>query len=115
MAYVLEKYSSWTFDRQHEILGKKDGNLNKFDRDELLTIITYYWMTNSITSSMRYYKNFFAQMGSGFPKGTIVESKMHARVPTAIQFFRNELVLDSQAILQLQYPNLKRFTLESEG
>ena len=56
LAYILEKYSYWTFDFQSEILNSKDGNLNKFDKDELLTIVTIYWMTSSISSSIRYYR-----------------------------------------------------------
>ncbi len=56
LAYILEKYSYWTFDFKNQVLNTKDGSLNKFDKDELLTIVTIYWMTNSISSSIRYYR-----------------------------------------------------------
>lgn len=115
MAYVLEKYSSYSFNREHEIMGTKDGGLNKFDRDELLTLITFYWMTNSIASSMRFYKSYFDLRTSGFPKDAIAESKMHARVPCGMLFFRNELIFEPKAIARLQCPNLKRYTLEAKG
>ena len=53
MAHILEKYSEWTFgETKHD---SKDGGLNAFDKDELLSIVTLYWMSNTITSSMRFY------------------------------------------------------------
>jgi pimeloyl-ACP methyl ester carboxylesterase len=56
LSYILEKYSGWTFDFDTQIAGKRDGGLDKFNKDELLTIISLYWFTNTISSSVRYYK-----------------------------------------------------------
>ena len=53
-AYILEKFSTWT---DHNNVRKSDGGLTqKFTLDELLTNIMIYWTTNSIASSVRYYK-----------------------------------------------------------
>ncbi len=52
-AYLMEKFSTWTNPAFRE---KNDGGLKeKFTLDELLDNVMIYWVTGSITSSMRYY------------------------------------------------------------
>ncbi|MDD5094669.1 MAG: epoxide hydrolase [Dehalococcoidia bacterium] len=56
--WILEKFRAWSDCR---------GNIeNSFTKDELLTNITLYWVTGTITSSMRLYLEM-ARAGSGFP------------------------------------------------
>ena len=53
-AYILEKYSTWT---NPDYVNRDDGGLTeKFTLDELLTNVMIYWVSNNVTSSMRYYK-----------------------------------------------------------
>ncbi|MGH0169776.1 UNVERIFIED_CONTAM: hypothetical protein FKN15_059646 [Acipenser sinensis] len=53
-AYILEKFSTWT-DKQFRDL--EDGGLErKFSLDDLLTNVMIYWVTGSMVSSMRFYK-----------------------------------------------------------
>lgn len=115
MAYVLEKYSTWSFDFGTEVKGIKDGGLSKFNRDDLLTIITYYWMTNSIHSSMRYYKANFSKFGEGFPKGSLMGAKVSSQVPMGVQTFKNELGHESSFFVKFKYDNLKQYTIEKDG
>lgn len=56
-AYILEKFSTWT-DRSWRSL--PDGGLENLDKVELLDNIMIYWLTNSITTSIRLYKEFFS-------------------------------------------------------
>ena len=59
-AYIMEKFSTWTNPAWREL---GDGGLETrtaMDRDRMLTNVMIYWVTNSITSSMRYYKEFFS-------------------------------------------------------
>ena len=57
-AWILEKFHAWS---------DCNGNVeNCFTKDELLTNITLYWATGTITSSMRLYLEM-ARAGSGFP------------------------------------------------
>lgn len=54
-AYILEKFSTWTDKANRETY---DGNLlekPKFNLDHLITNVMVYWVTGSITSSMRFY------------------------------------------------------------
>lgn len=52
-AYILEKFSTWTNKANKQAA---DGNLlEKWTMDELLNNVVVYWMSGSITSSMRFY------------------------------------------------------------
>lgn len=56
-AYILEKFSTWTVKAD---IVKEDGGLNdSFTMSELLNNVMIYWVTNSITSSMRLYSEAF--------------------------------------------------------
>ncbi len=57
-SYILEKFSTWTNPSYTDL---PDGGLTKkFTMDELLTNIMVYWITDSITSSQRFYKENLA-------------------------------------------------------
>lgn len=57
-AYILEKFSTWT---NPEYKLHDDGSLDKkFSLDELLDNVMIYWLTNSITTSMRLYAENFS-------------------------------------------------------
>ena len=81
VAWVLDKWRSWS---------DSGGDLDaRFGRDALLTMLTIWWASGSITSSMRdYYDNrwYGAPMG---PADTV-------RVPTAMAVFANEFVPEGQ-------------------
>lgn len=58
LAYILEKFSTWT-NRANK--AKPDGGLGlKFSKDQLIDNLMIYWSTNSITTSMRYYAENFS-------------------------------------------------------
>ena len=77
-AWILEKWRSWS---------DSGGDLeSRFSRDFLLTIVTLYWVTQTITSSMRdYYDNRWGDLYA-FGPGEFVE------VPTAVAVFANQFV-----------------------
>ncbi len=78
-AWILEKWRSWADSR---------GNLDeRISRDFLLTIVTLYWVTQTITSSMRDYfdndnKRFRITLGQ----------QEFVDVPTGIAVFANNFV-----------------------
>jgi pimeloyl-ACP methyl ester carboxylesterase len=80
-AWVLDKWRSWS---------DSGGDLDAtFGRDALLTMLTVWWVSNSVTSSMRdYYDNRWH--GTALGPGDLV------RVPTAIAVFANELVPEGE-------------------
>lgn len=55
--YILEKFSTWT---NPEYRFRADGGLlEKYTLDELLDNVMLYWVTNSMTTSMRIYAEQF--------------------------------------------------------
>ena len=82
MAWILEKFHSWTWNKM-ELLTK----------DEILTIITIYWVTSTIGSSIRYY----FENGSGAPTmpGVSTERQelrnVKVKVPSACVHFPEEI------------------------
>jgi microsomal epoxide hydrolase len=64
-AYIVEKLSVWSGCSVNESSSCLESH---FTKDELLTNVMIYWVTNSITSSMRFYKE---TIGSNIPRGLI--------------------------------------------
>ncbi|MBS2549365.1 epoxide hydrolase [Catenulispora sp. NL8] len=80
-AWVLDKWRSWS---------ASNGDLDAaFHRDALLTMLTIWWVTESITTSMRdYYDNRW--------HGSPIGPQDRVRVPTAMAVFANEFVSEGQ-------------------
>jgi pimeloyl-ACP methyl ester carboxylesterase len=82
-AWILEKWRSWS---------DCHGDLeSRFSKDFLLTVVTLYWVTSTITSSMRdYYDN---RRWQGEPR---LGPGDFARVPTAVAVFPHTLIPEGQ-------------------
>jgi pimeloyl-ACP methyl ester carboxylesterase len=80
-AWILEKWRSWT--------DSKGDVETRFSREFLLTLLTIYWATQTITPSMRdYLDNRF----HGAPLG----ARDLVRVPTAVAVFAHEHVPEGE-------------------
>lgn len=99
-AWIVEKFRTWS---------DCDGDVeSRFTKDELLTNITIYWVTETITSSMRLY---YESMKSGRfgPVDGYVDT------PTACACFPKEIYLPPRAWVENHY-NVTRWTeFESGG
>jgi pimeloyl-ACP methyl ester carboxylesterase len=80
-AWILEKWRSWT---------DSGGDLEqRFSRDFLLTTVTLYWVTETITPSLRdYFDNRWFGVAPG-PEDLV-------RVPTGIAVFANQFVPEGE-------------------
>ena len=80
-AWILEKWRSWT---------DSAGDLDRrFSRDALLTTVTLYWVTQTITTSMRdYFDNRW--------HGVAIGPTDRVRVPTAIADFTKYFVSEGE-------------------
>ena len=97
-AWIVEKYRSWC---------DCEGNPEtKFSKDELLTTITIYWVTQTATSAARYY---YESRHSGSPPST-----QRVEVPTACTAFPKEFRFTPRRWLEARY-NLARFTIMPSG
>ncbi|MGH3736014.1 MAG: epoxide hydrolase family protein [Micromonosporaceae bacterium] len=79
-AWVLEKWRSWA---------DSGGDLGRLDRDALLTHLTIYWATGTITSSMRdYYDNRWHPVTLG--------PHHRVRVPTGFAIFGHQYIPEGE-------------------
>uniref|UniRef100_T1IXJ4 Epoxide hydrolase n=1 Tax=Strigamia maritima TaxID=126957 RepID=T1IXJ4_STRMM len=86
-AYILEKFSTWVNPSYKTLT---DGGLTKkFTLDELLTNVMIYWVTGSITTSLRFYKECFLQ----YNRNTGIMSDHFINVPAATATFPQELFI----------------------
>lgn len=107
-AYILEKFSSWT---NTEFRNLEDGGLNrKFSLDDLLTNVMIYWITGSIASSMRFYKENFPRNYNSTP-----DTKIGVYVPTGIAAFPCELVHSPQVWAKEKFRNIVTYTFMPHG
>jgi pimeloyl-ACP methyl ester carboxylesterase len=99
-AWIVEKFRTWC---------DCDGDVEKrFSKDELLTNITLYWVTETPTSAARYYyegRHTAPSGGSG---------QQRIEVPTACAMFPKELLYAPRRWLDARY-NLRRFTEMPRG
>ena len=100
-AWIVEKRRAWS---------GCDGDVEKtFTKDELLTTMTLYWVTQSFGTSARYY----------YEAAHNVWQPSHARIPvieapTAVAVFPKDNLLLPRAWAE-RYYNLKRWTVMPSG
>ena len=83
-AWILEKWRAWS---------DSSGDLDaSFSRDFLLTVVTLYWVTQTIASSMRDYSD--NRRWQGEPR---LGPDDRVRVPTAIASFPRSFVPEGEA------------------
>lgn len=105
--YILEKFSTWT---SRDFRQLQDGGLTrKYSLDDLLTNVMIYWTSGCIVSSMRFYKENFAQ-GLNQP-----HNKIKVSVPTGFACFPNELLHVPEMWARLKHSKLVNYTLMAEG
>ena len=98
-AYILEKFSSWT-DMQN--VHRPDGGLpGPFHMDDLLDNVMVYWVSNSITSSMRLYAE-----SAGRRVAAMRLHEIPCRVPVGLLFADKEPYLFSPQMLGGKFPDV---------
>jgi pimeloyl-ACP methyl ester carboxylesterase len=101
-AWVLEKWRSWS-----DSAGDLDAH---FSRDLLLTVVTVFWVTETITSSMRdYFDNRW--FGAAIGPRDLVD------VPTAVAVFANHFVHEGTPLREWaeRLYNIRRWTPMPRG
>jgi pimeloyl-ACP methyl ester carboxylesterase len=100
-AWVLEKFDRWS--------SRKVRLSEKFDPDTLLANVMLYWLTGSITSSMRLYKETASSqlvLGAAFVPVT---------VPVALSLFPDELFPPPDYVVRRHFRNLVLFRHHERG
>ena len=108
-AYILEKFSTWTNADWRHLTDGGLGTLHSINMDKMLTNVMIYWITNSITSSMRYYKENFSSLNSAVMNAPI-------KVPVGFADCPGELVRVPRFQLRGKFPNMIQYnTLPAGG
>ncbi|XP_041971900.1 juvenile hormone epoxide hydrolase-like isoform X2 [Aricia agestis] len=108
LAYILEKFSTWTVLDNRNL---PDGGLSThFTKDQLIDNLMMYWATNSITTSMRMYAEAMSsnQRKIGF-------DKMTSTVPAWALQAKYELFYQPANVLKTKYPHLLGTTVLDDG
>lgn len=84
LGWMLEKYHEWTFHEPSEI--NTNSVPKTISRDEFLTQVTIYWMTNSMSSSYRLYH----EVKRDNLKALKEMSSVVMKVPHAVSYFAFE-------------------------
>ncbi|XP_061401163.1 juvenile hormone epoxide hydrolase 1-like [Musca vetustissima] len=107
-AYILEKFSTWTNATYRHL---PDGGLKKrYKLDALLDNVMIYYLTNSITTSMRIYKEAVTE-----EQRALKLDRVPTNVPTACARFKNEMMHFMDLQLKDKYKNLIQSTYYKEG
>lgn len=98
-AYMLEKFTIWT---NPEWKDRADGGLTeKFSYTQLLDNIMIYWVTSSITTSMRIYADTMDKV----QRGLAIE-RIPIEVPSACAKFKHELFYFPDSLLKDKFKQL---------
>ena len=101
-AWIVEKFHGWT-----DMPQGADGDLdNHFTKDELLTNISIYWFTETITSSARIYYE-----SSKTPVAKPIE---YIDVPTGAAVYPAEIYITPKSWVEAAY-DLRHYTLMDQG
>ncbi len=101
-AWIVEKFHGWS-DIPQDASGDLD---NHFTKDELLTNISIYWFTQTITSSTRiYYEN---------SKTPVVKPIAYIDVPTGVAVYPAEIYITPKSWVAASY-DLRHYALMEEG
>ncbi|XP_073527778.1 epoxide hydrolase 1-like isoform X2 [Phyllobates terribilis] len=107
-AYILEKFSTWTNPEYRKL---EDGGLQrKYSMDDLLTNVMIYWVTGSITSSMRFYKENFTR---DFQTSPSMRTPVY--VPTGLAAFPSEVAHAPRVLAKDKYRNIVTYTFMPRG
>lgn len=102
-AYILEKFATWTIPEGRTQPGAR--LTEKFTFDQLLTNVMIYYVTGSITSSARYYKENFDGSQDHYKLDQI-----SVKVPSGLAAFPNEIINLPESLVQIKYRNLISYT-----
>lgn len=107
-AYILEKFSTWS---KKEYRDTNDGGFEKhYSKDALFDNLMIYYLSNTITTSMRLYSEFATKANVNMKLERVPTS-----VPTGCARFKNDLAHELDWQLSSKYLNLVHSTYHRNG
>ncbi|XP_038217949.1 juvenile hormone epoxide hydrolase-like [Zerene cesonia] len=107
VAYILEKFSTWT---KPEYRSRPDGGLTHYKKEKLIDNVMIFWVSRCMTTSMRLYSETMNKrfLGLGL-------DQIPTQVPTSVIQAKYELFYEPAWILKSKYPNLVKATVLDHG
>ena len=107
-AWIIDKFHAWS-----DVNGDVES---KFTKDELLTNVTVYWVTETPTSAARLYFELRNKVGWGYSPSGFPDRTRNARIetPTGCLVSPKEIQYTPRKWLEARY-NLKHFALAPRG
>jgi pimeloyl-ACP methyl ester carboxylesterase len=113
LAYALADspagMAAWMWERRRAWSDHDGDVFDVFSRDDLATLASIYWLTDTMASSLRLY---FHHFNGGWP--TVHDRTPTIGVPTAFAIFPKELVLLPRSVAAAN-TDLRRWTLMPKG
>lgn len=107
-AYILEKFSTWTMLKYRDV---DDGGLdNHFSKDALFDNLMFYYLSNSITTSVRLYSEFATKRHF-----LLNINRVPTDVPTGCARFKYDLAHETDWQLSSKFKNLIHSTWYQKG
>lgn len=107
-AYILEKFSTWTNPKYRDT---NDGGFNEiFTKDALFDNLMIYYLTNSITTSMRLYSEAFSKKHFALQL-----DRVPIQVPVGCARFKHDLAHEFDWQLSLRFPKVIHSTYHPNG
>ncbi|XP_031622654.1 juvenile hormone epoxide hydrolase-like [Contarinia nasturtii] len=108
LAYILEKFSTLTDKNNRDLI---DGGLDKhYTKEALLDNIMIYYLSNSITTSVRLYAE-----GFGIEYLNLKMDRVPVQVPVGCARFKNDLAHELDWQLNVKFPKLIHSTYHANG
>ena len=83
--------------------------------DDLLNNVMLYWVTNSITTSMRFYKENFGNIKKNQEELLGIFMNPIKNVPAAVAAYSDEIFLFGEVELKGKFQNIVQFRTMAEG
>lgn len=107
-AYIIEKFITWTNPAWKDL---PDGGLTqRYTYDKLLDNVMIYWITRSITTSMRLYAETYSQ-----PYRDLNIGSKPITVPSGLSRFEHEISFPPETILKEDHKNFIHLTDRDGG
>jgi pimeloyl-ACP methyl ester carboxylesterase len=107
--------AAWLLERRCNLADTREGIESRYTKDELCTIASVYWFTQSIGTSMRFYADSHRHTSlSGITFPLFHDRSPVLEAPTAVSVFPYELWLMPESVVQ-KYANLQQFVAHDRG
>lgn len=106
--------AGWLLDRRFALSDHQGHIEDVYTKDELCRLLSIYWMTSTIGSSMRFYADTLRQSDEFYRLPLVDDSLPILKAPVAVAVFPKEVFRAPRSAVE-QYANLQRWTVMPVG